>query len=165
MATAPAPNTDASSVLAQIRETIEARLTELEPVAMELERLRRLREVVETLEASGQDTVTPDLTALLGHASAGGDAVGALPRPMVRRGRRGTKRGRDGRAPQGANKQLIIQTILERPGITAPEIAELTGIKRTIVAATINRLKRGGELEPFDEGVRVPFVARERAPA
>jgi len=116
--------------------------------------------VVEALEASGQDTVTPDLTLLLGQASAGGDAIGSVPRPMIRRGRRGTKRGRDGRAPQGANKQLIMGTILERPGITAPEISEITGIKRTIVAATINRLKRGGELEPYDEGVRVPFVAR-----
>ena len=125
----------------------------------------QVREVVESLEASGHDTVTPDLTALLGHASAGGDAIGALPRPMIRRGRRGTKRGRDGRAPQGANKQLILQTILERPGISAPEIAELTNIKRTIVAATINRLKRGGELEAFGDGVRVPFVARDGAPA
>jgi hypothetical protein len=159
MAVAPTPNTDGSSVLSQIRATIDARLVELEPVAMELQRLRRLRDVVETLEASGQDTITPDLTALLGHASAGGDAIGAVPRPMIRRGRRGTKRGRDGRAPQGANKQLILQTILERPGISAPEIAELTGIKRTIVAATINRLKRGGELEPYGEGVRVPYVA------
>ena len=33
-------------------------------------------------------------------------------------------------------------------GITAPEIAELTG------------LKRSGELEPHAEGVRVPLVAR-----
>jgi hypothetical protein len=41
----------------------------------------------------------------------------------------------------------------------------LAGIKRTIVAATINRLKRGGELEPFGEGVRVPFVARDGAAA
>jgi hypothetical protein len=159
MAAVPHANTDGSTVLAQIRQTIDARLVELEPVAMELQRLRQLRDVVDTLEASGQDTITTDLTALLGHASAGGDAVGAVPRPMIRRGRRGTKRGRDGRAPQGANKQLILQTVLERPGITAPEIAELTGIKRTIVAATINRLKRGGELEPYGEGVRVPFVA------
>lgn len=159
MAVAPHPNTDGSTVLEQIRQTIDARLVELEPVAMELQRLRQLREVVETLEASGHDTLTTDLTALLGHASAGGDVVGALPRPMIRRGRRGTQRGRDGRAPQGANKQLILQTVLERPGVTAPEIAELTGIKRTIVAATINRLKRGGELEPYGEGVRVPFVA------
>ena len=74
MAVAPVPNTDAGTVLTQIRETIDARMAELEPVAMELERLRRLREVVETLEATGQDTVTPDLTVLLGHASAGGDA-------------------------------------------------------------------------------------------
>jgi hypothetical protein len=165
MAAAPAPNSDGSSVLAQIRDTIESRLAELEPVAMELQRLRQLRDIVETLEATGHDTVTPDLTVLLGHASAGGDAIGALPRPMIRRGRRGTKRGRDGRAPQGANKQLILQTILERPGITAPEIAELTGIKRTIVAATINRLKRGGELEPYLDGVRVPMVERDGATA
>jgi hypothetical protein len=159
MAAVPHPNTDGSTVLHQIRHTIDARLVELEPVVMELQRLRQLRDVVDTLEATGQDTITPDLSALLSHASAGGDAVGAVPRPMIRRGRRGTTRGRDGRAPPGATKQLILQTILERPGVSAPEIAELTGIKRTIVAATINRLKRGGELEPYGEGVRVPFVA------
>jgi hypothetical protein len=77
MPAVPAPAaTTAESVLQQIRETIESRLVELEPVAMELERLRRLREVLATLEESGTDTVTPDLSALLHHASAGGDAVG-----------------------------------------------------------------------------------------
>jgi DNA-binding IclR family transcriptional regulator len=43
------------------------------------------------------------------------------------------------------------------PGVTATEIAERTGLKRTVVSATINRLKRNGELEADGRGVRVPL--------
>ena len=73
MAAVPHPNTDGSTVLDQIRHTIDARLVELEPVAMELQRLRQLRDVVDTLEASGQETITPDLGALLQCSVIGGE--------------------------------------------------------------------------------------------
>ncbi|EHN09518.1 hypothetical protein PAI11_36500 [Patulibacter medicamentivorans] len=64
------------------------------------------------------------------------------------------------RTPQGANKQAILAVIAEHPGITAAEIARMTGMKRTVVASTVSRLKRIGELEPEDRGVRLPDGAR-----
>ena len=117
---------------------------------VELEQLQAILSLIDADGSSADD----DLAALLASAGLGTP----MPRPLIRRGRRGTKPGRDGRAPQGANKRRIIETVLEHPGITAPEIAERTGLKRTIVSATINRLKRGGELEPYEEGVRIPLV-------
>jgi hypothetical protein len=39
----------------------------------------------------------------------------------IHRSRRGTKPGRDGRAPQGANKQRIIAAVMQDPGVTATE--------------------------------------------
>lgn len=147
-------NTSLSPVVEQIRNTVEARLRELQPVAEEIE---QLESILATLNSGEAGRALPQMAALLESATA---PIPAEPlKPAVRYGRRGTKPGRDGRAPQGHNKQQIIKTILERPGITAPEIAELTGVKRTVVSATINRLKRGGELEPYGEGVRVPLVA------
>src|SRR6202042_1086553 len=111
----------------------------------------------------GADGTAPDgLAALL--AQAGIDADSSSRQP-IRRSRRGTKPGRDGRAPQCANKQRIIETVLQDPGVTATEIPERTGLKRTGVSATINRLKRNGELEPLGQGVRVPSGRRLAAVA
>src|ERR1700754_258394 len=93
------------------------------------------------------------MSALLAQVGLGAGTV----RGPIRRSRRGTKPGRDGRAPQGANKQRIIEAVLEDPGVTATEIAECSGVKRTVVSATLNRLKRNGELEATGQGVRVPL--------
>jgi hypothetical protein len=164
-----------SPAVEQIRQTVEARIRELEPMIAELEQLEGILALLDE-QPHGSGALShhhlPNIAALLsGEASVQpaqapvatrqvATAPPPQPQPLLRRGRRGTKPGRDGRAPQGANKQIIIAAILERPGITAPEIAERSGIKRTIVSATINRLKRTGELEPFGEGVRVPLVER-----
>ncbi len=139
-----------SPAVEQIRQTVESRIRELRPVISELEQLQAILRLIDGQSGSNHD----DLMALLSRAGLGTPT----PQPLIRRGRRGTKPGRDGRAPQGANKRQIIETVLEHPGITAPEIAERTGLKRTVVSATINRLKHAGELEPFEEGVRVPLV-------
>ena len=147
------------STVEQIRSTVEARLRELRPVIEELEQLQNILSVLEGEEAAnggaGGDSVR--LRALL--HQAGIDTDGAPVQP-IRRSRRGTKPGRDGRAPQGANKQRIIEAVMQDPGVTATEIAERTGVKRTVVSATINRLKRNGELEPLGQGVRVPSGRR-----
>jgi len=139
-----------SRAVEQIRQTVESRIRELQPVISELEQLRAILNLIDGDGASGSD----ELAELLARAGIGSPT----PQPLLRRGRRGTKPGRDGRAPQGANKRRIIETVLEHPGITAPEIAERTGLKRTVVSATINRLKHAGELEPYSDGVRVPLV-------
>ncbi|HVY77493.1 MAG TPA: helix-turn-helix domain-containing protein [Solirubrobacterales bacterium] len=145
-----------SPAVEQIRQTVESRIRELRPVISELEQLQAILSLIDTGGNSDRD----ELAELLSRAGLGAPT----PQPLLRRGRRGTKPGRDGRAPQGANKRLIIETVLEHPGITAPEIAERTGIKRTIVSATVNRLKHSGELEPHGEGLRVPLVPTPDGP-
>jgi hypothetical protein len=143
-----------SPAVEQIRRTVEARIRELRPVIDEWEQLQGILSVLEG-EAAGADSPasSQDVSQLLARA-------GLADHQPIRRSRRGTKPGRDGRAPQGANKQRIIEAVLADPGITSTEISEQTGVKRTVVSATVNRLKRNGELEPYGRGVRVP-VARQ----
>jgi CRP-like cAMP-binding protein len=152
-----------SLAVEQIRRTVEDRIGELGPVIAELRQLQSILSLLETSERSAAEGTlegSADLSALLAQIDLGATSARAT---TIRRGRRGTKPGRDGRAPQGANKQRIIEAVLSDPGITATEIAERTGVKRTVVSATINRLKRHGELEPDGRGVRVPLAAA-RAP-
>jgi hypothetical protein len=148
-----------SPTVEQIRQTVEERLRELRPVLEELEQLQRILALIDSDEA---DPAGGDLGGLL--ATLGMDGTSATRQP-IRRTRRGSKPGRDGRAPQGANKQRILETVMRDPGITATEIVERTGVKRTVVSATINRLKRTGELEPLGQGVRVPSGRRLAAVA
>jgi CRP-like cAMP-binding protein len=52
-----------------------------------------------------------------------------------------------GRAPRGANREAILAAVGERPGATAREIADATGIARATVASTVTRLVADGVLE------------------
>ena len=148
-----------SPAVEEIRKTVEARIKELRPVITELEQLQSILLLLENEEvsaakgANGSSTEVATLLAQMG-------VNGPVGNP-IRRTRKGTKPGRDGRAPQGANKQRIIEAVLKDPGVTATEIAERTGVKRTVVSATINRLKRTGELEAHERGVRVPLAAAQ----
>ncbi|HEX6667379.1 MAG TPA: winged helix-turn-helix domain-containing protein [Solirubrobacterales bacterium] len=150
-----------SPAVEQIRKTVEDRIRELGPVIAELEQLQSILSLLENSDhrGNGNGASTEDMAALLAQVGLESGPAAAAPAP-IRRSRRGTKPGRDGRAPQGANKQRIIEAVLDDPGVTATEISERTGVKRTVVSATINRLKRNGELEADGQGVRVP-VARE----
>jgi CRP-like cAMP-binding protein len=148
----------------EIRGAVQDRVRELGPVIAELEQLQGILMLLEgdDFVSAGRAEPSQRLAALL--AQAGIDADSSSRQP-IRRSRRGTKPGRDGRAPQGANKQRIIEAVLQDPGVTATEIAERTGVKRTVVSATINRLKRNGELERLGQGVRVPSGRRLAAVA
>ena len=123
-----------------MRAAIEVRIKELKAAAAELESLL------------GDDTAAavPD-----GH-SVGPELADDHSRLRpYRRGSRGTKPTRDGRAPYGTNRQRILDEVVAHPGITAAEISERTGIKRTVISPTLYRLKQAGELEPYGEGVRI----------
>ncbi|MCL2769774.1 MAG: winged helix-turn-helix domain-containing protein [Solirubrobacterales bacterium] len=143
----------------QIRATVEARLRELAPVAAEIEQLQH---VLESLPSpTARELLGPRAVTAVPPAAAGAVAVApgspnliAVPRPH----RLGSRRGRDGRAPQGANKQRILAAIAAHPGLAAPEIARLTGLKRSVVASTISRLKRTGELSAHGDGVCLVFT-------
>ena len=52
-----------------------------------------------------------------------------------------------GRARRGANREAILAAVGERPGATAREIADFTGIARATVASTVTRLAADGVLE------------------
>jgi predicted transcriptional regulator len=118
-----------ASMLDEIRRTAEHRLQEIEPLIEEAEGLRN---VLSAIEHEPQPHArAADLNN--GHADAADST----------------------RAAKGANKRMILELIAQRPGITTAEIAEVSGIKRTVVASTVSRLKRHGELQEHERGVRV----------
>lgn len=120
------------SMLEEISRTAKHRLRQIEPLIEEAQRLRGVLEVIE-----GR-TLTPI-------ASASTTAVGAGAHQAASAS--GT-----GRAAKGANKRIILDLVAKRPGITAAEIADVTGVKRTVVASTVSRLKRHGELREHSQG-------------
>lgn len=126
-----------SPTLEEIRRTAEQRLQALAPALAEA---RQLQDLIATLDRSAGLGGSPDLPAPDREPSA--------------------RQRHQGRAPQGSNKRVILGIVAEHPGIAAPEIARRTGMKRTVVASTISRLKRTGELAPCGSGVQ---LARKRA--
>jgi len=134
----PAPG----DVVDEVVQTVNARLAELQPYLDEAERLRAI------LAASGagpaEAPAAPARAASRTPAAAPGSSVpsGVSSAPA--------------RRTQGASKSAILAVIAEQPGVTAADIARTSGMKRTVVASTISRLKRNGELEPHGRGVRLP---------
>lgn len=110
-------------MLEEIRRTAEHRLLEIEPL---IEEAARLRDVLSAIEQQPQ--APPAATAETDSSV------------------------RARRAPKGANKRIILELVAQRPGITPAEISRLTGLKRTVVASTVSRLKRYGELEAHERG-------------
>jgi hypothetical protein len=113
-----------TSMLEEIRRNAEDRLREIAPLIEEAERLRDVLSVIE------QQPRPPVARATNGHRAAHGAP----------------------RAPKGSNKRIILELVGHRPGITPAEISQTTGVKRTVVASTVSRLKRSGELEAHELG-------------
>lgn len=140
------------SMLEEIRRTAEERLQQIEPLLEEAERLRGVLEVL------GRRTAPADGAALRRatgekHARAGRTRRdGSAPATAARQS--GTLAGIDAeaRAAKGSNKRAIMQLVAQKPGITAAQIAQLTGMKRTVAASTVSRLKRSGELLDHEGG-------------
>ena len=102
-----------------IEETVQAvrsRMSELEPVVAEYERLQAASAA---LEGHGEESADQQ--------SARAGAQGARDTSAQRgRGRAASRRSRP-RAPRGQNKAAVFGVIAERPGVTVSEIAHLTG--------------------------------------
>lgn len=138
-----------SAVINDLRLTAERRLRELEEQAREIEaESEHLRGVLRAL-----DTPT--------------EPAGPAPRkrPTQRAARKATTPARAkkarGRAPQGANKRRILETVAENPGISAAAVARAIDRPRTVIASTMTRMKsREGLLEPHGEGVRLTDSGR-----
>ena len=130
-------------MLEEIRRNAENRLRQIEPLIQEA---RGLRNVLRAIE---QDT-------LASSAATDSAVTNDVARLQPRAARRGTAAGTTSRAAKGSNMRVILEIVGRSPGMTAAQISELTGMKRTVVASTISRLKRRGELcEHANGGVRL----------
>jgi predicted HTH transcriptional regulator len=131
---------ESASKLEEIRQTAVHRLEEIEPL---IEEAQRLRSVLSAIEQEPLTLEEPPTSNGNGNAHPPSESS---------------------RAPKGANKRIILELVAERPGITSAEIAQLTGVKRTVVASTVSRLKRHGELEEHGVGgVRVAAAQAKSA--
>jgi hypothetical protein len=117
-----------ASMLDEIRRSAEYRLRQIEPLIEEAQRLRDVLEVIER-----RSPRAPSRTAVDGRADADRSKLGQ-------------------RAAKGANKRVILELVGRQPGITPAEITAATGMKRTVVASTVSRLKRQGELCDHERG-------------
>ncbi|HEY2055350.1 MAG TPA: MarR family transcriptional regulator [Solirubrobacterales bacterium] len=117
--------------IAKIRDEARSRLNELMPLVEEAERLRSVLAVL--------DPEADEAKASKGTRAAAGHTEQAGEPGHVR-----------------ADKDVILAIIAEHPGIHAAEIARMNGMKRTVVATTIARLKRQGKLVPEGDGARLP---------
>jgi hypothetical protein len=116
-------------MLDEIRRTAERRLQQIEPLIEEAEQLRGVLDAIAKRPARRESTT--------GSARGTGrpKAKSAAPR-----------------AKKGANKRVILELVERRPGITPAEIAKLTGMKRTVAASTVSRLKRYDYLREHEQG-------------
>lgn len=113
-----------SSMLDEIRRNAEHRLQQIEPLIEEAEQLRRVLDAIAKRPARRESA------------------------PRAAR----TGKSSVPRAKKGANKRVILDLVGRRPGITPAEIAKLTGMKNTVAASTVSRLKRYGYLREHEQG-------------
>jgi len=94
-----------------------------------------------------------EITPLIDEADRLREVLAVIDREQAaERPRRARRAETAPRAPKGSNKRLILDLVGERPGITPAEISDTTGLKRTVVASTVSRLKRCGELHDYEQG-------------
>jgi hypothetical protein len=111
-----------------VREQVDARLKELEPLVEEYERLQRVVQVLdgETAASSGR----------------------ATPRRSMR-SQVTTRRGHSRRSEEA------LKLVSERPGITVAEAAEEMGIGTTYLYRLLPRLEREGRVRKEGRGYRL----------
>jgi hypothetical protein len=120
---------------------------------------RELRERKETARAAYEESqrLQAALDAL--DATGGRGAATAAPPRRAASGARAPST----RAPRGENRRRILETIGERPGASAGEVASVTGIERPVVASTLSKLAKEGEVVRVERpaggvGFRLPSV-------
>lgn len=127
-----------ASMLEEIRRTAELRLRQIEPLIEEAEQLRGVLDAIAKRPARREQAP---------HSGRGTGMATAK-----RTGNEVSRAKEVPRAKKGANKRVILELVERRPGITPAEIARLTGMKRTVAASTVSRLKRYGYLREHEHG-------------
>jgi hypothetical protein len=146
------------SMLEELRRTAERRLHQIEPLLEEAEQLRVVLEVLSRRTTAREPEAVAKHTPSVRTRHNGSVAAASGKRPGSR-----VRSDSGARAAKGSNKRAIMQLVAQKPGITAAQIAQLTGMKRTVVASTVSRLKRYGELLDHESG-GVCLPARPLAP-
>ncbi|HEY1688139.1 MAG TPA: hypothetical protein VGF95_04670 [Solirubrobacteraceae bacterium] len=136
------------SMVEEIRRTAQRRLRQIEPLIEEAE---RLRDVLAALERRPIRAQPLRHSTKSGHATKSGSASGGGSESTDASAKVQAHSVRP-RAAKGANKRVIIELVGHSPGITSAEISAATGMKRTVVASTVSRLKRNGELRDYERG-------------
>ena len=119
------------SVAAEVRNRVEARLKELEPLVQEYEDLRRVASALEDPEATA--------------APPGKPASRATPRRRMRSAGAGAA-GNTARAAQA------LELVRRRPGITVAELADELGIGTTYLYRLMPRMDREGKVRKDGRG-------------
>jgi DNA-binding transcriptional ArsR family regulator len=129
--------------------------------------LSEIRERKQAAQAAVEETARLERALAALERDPDGPAAEAAVRPS-RRARRSSRRRT--RAAPGANRDAILAVVRQRPGASAGEVSEATGIPRSTVSPTLARLVDAGAIErtqlPGGVGFRArPAAADDTAPA
>jgi len=113
-----------SDLLDGIQRDIRERLSELRPLVSEYEQLRRAMEALEGVPAEREPV-----------AAKSGAAVSP----------------RRKRALAGTNRDRVLAAVQSNPSAPASQIAEASGVKRTVVYGVLRRLTDDGVVEKRDD--------------
>jgi DNA-binding transcriptional ArsR family regulator len=58
--------------------------------------------------------------------------------------------------PRGATKAAVLAALSTDRGLTAGEVAAVTGLARSTVSSTLSKLAKSGEVDKADRGYRLP---------
>jgi hypothetical protein len=160
--------------LAEKRQEITARLTELKPQVDEYHRLEQAATALQSLPRTTASTATASAAPANGRKRARGRprgarrkaATAATPNPATRKaGRPATKR-RAGRRKGSGNRAIeAFALVQEKPGIQIPELATKMGIKQNYLYRVLPGLKQEGKVEKKGRGWHPKAKAKAAAAA
>ncbi len=116
-----------SDLLDGIQRDIRQRINELRPLVSEYEQLGRAMNALEEVPADRK------------------------PAPAKPRAASPTRRKR---APAGANRERVLAAVQDNPGASASQIADASGVPRTVVYGVLRRLTDDGVIEKRDDSER-----------
>ncbi len=135
-------------LLERIRQEISTRLAELRPLVDEHARLDA------AMQALGE---VPQRAAIAPPAGS--------PRQTKPRAHNAPPVKPRKRAPRGANREAVLRAARERPGATAAELADVSGVDRSTLNALLARLVKAGELQTRELPTgRAGYVLGEATP-